>query len=259
VTEIITFYSYKGGVGRSLMLAGVAALLVKRGYRVTCVDFDLQSGGLHTIFGLESKDIAHTILDLLSSLSPLDVQSALIELTGQLPFQNREGKLWLLPAVTESEKIKDILESGRDLTMLLGHILSEIADISESNFILVDSRSGFAELASGPILNADRLICVLRPNRQNAEGINNLLSILSTLGTRPTPFLALSQVPAAAGTVDTVQKLRSLMGDERDFDIALPYLPELSLEENVLVLLEQSPQSINVYEPVVNWLEGYVS
>jgi MinD-like ATPase involved in chromosome partitioning or flagellar assembly len=259
VAEIITFYSYKGGVGRSLMLACVAVLLVKRGHRVTCVDFDLQAGGLHSNFGLESKDISHTILDLLLPLSTLDVESAIIDLTDRLPFHNRGGNLWLLPAVTEAEKIKDILDSGRDLTMLLGHILSEITDISESNFILVDSRSGFTELASGPILNADRLICVIRPNRQNAEGINNLLSILSTLGTSPKSFLALSQVPTATGIEEIVQKLRSVFGDQRSFDIALPYLQELSVEENVLVLLERGPESINIYEPVVNWLEGGVS
>jgi len=43
---IATFYSYKGGVGRSFALANVAAALAKWGYRVLCVDWDLEAPGL---------------------------------------------------------------------------------------------------------------------------------------------------------------------------------------------------------------------
>jgi hypothetical protein len=103
------------------------------------------------------------------------------------------------------------------------------------------------------------LVCVIRPTRQNAEGINNLLSILKTLGTSPKSFLALSQVPTATGVEELVEKLDNVMGNQRSFDIALPYLQELSVEENVFILLERSPEIINIYEPIVNWLEGGVS
>ena len=41
-----TFYSYKGGVGRSLALANTAALLVRRGRCVILIDFDLEAPGL---------------------------------------------------------------------------------------------------------------------------------------------------------------------------------------------------------------------
>jgi CobQ/CobB/MinD/ParA nucleotide binding domain len=48
--EVITFYSYKGGVGRSMALANVAALLAQRGRRVLAIDFDLEAPGLHRYF-----------------------------------------------------------------------------------------------------------------------------------------------------------------------------------------------------------------
>src|SRR5215470_3769625 len=44
---IITFYSYKGGSGRTFALANVAALLSLWGYRTLCVDWDLEAPGLH--------------------------------------------------------------------------------------------------------------------------------------------------------------------------------------------------------------------
>lgn len=43
---IITFYSYKGGVGRSMALANVAEILADVGYDVILCDFDLEAPGL---------------------------------------------------------------------------------------------------------------------------------------------------------------------------------------------------------------------
>src|SRR6266700_2968299 len=47
---IVTFYSYKGGVGRSFTLANIAVLLARWGYRVLCVDWDLEAPGLYDYF-----------------------------------------------------------------------------------------------------------------------------------------------------------------------------------------------------------------
>ncbi|MEU5885361.1 FxSxx-COOH system tetratricopeptide repeat protein [Streptomyces sp. NPDC047461] len=46
----MTFYSYKGGVGRTMALANIAWLLADRGHRVLAVDWDLESPGLHRYF-----------------------------------------------------------------------------------------------------------------------------------------------------------------------------------------------------------------
>jgi MinD-like ATPase involved in chromosome partitioning or flagellar assembly len=51
IGTIITFYSFKGGVGRSMALANIAALLARRGQTVLCVDFDLEAPGLDLYFG----------------------------------------------------------------------------------------------------------------------------------------------------------------------------------------------------------------
>ncbi len=48
--KIITFYSYKGGTGRSMTLANVAWLLASNGKRVLAVDWDLEAPGLHRYF-----------------------------------------------------------------------------------------------------------------------------------------------------------------------------------------------------------------
>lgn len=47
---IVTFYSYKGGVGRTMALANVAVQLARKGSRVLMVDWDLEAPGLINYF-----------------------------------------------------------------------------------------------------------------------------------------------------------------------------------------------------------------
>lgn len=49
--RVVTFYSYKGGTGRTMALANVAWILASNGYRVLAADWDLESPGLHRFFG----------------------------------------------------------------------------------------------------------------------------------------------------------------------------------------------------------------
>jgi MinD-like ATPase involved in chromosome partitioning or flagellar assembly len=48
--RIITFYSYKGGTGRSMALANIAWILACNGLRVLVIDWDLEAPGLHRYF-----------------------------------------------------------------------------------------------------------------------------------------------------------------------------------------------------------------
>jgi formylglycine-generating enzyme required for sulfatase activity len=49
-SKIVTFYSYKGGTGRSMALANVAWVLASSGMRVLAIDWDLEAPGLHRYF-----------------------------------------------------------------------------------------------------------------------------------------------------------------------------------------------------------------
>ncbi len=56
-THITTFYSFKGGVGRSLLLANVGALLAQKAAPVLLWDLDLEAPGLHHIPALRPKPV----------------------------------------------------------------------------------------------------------------------------------------------------------------------------------------------------------
>ncbi|MFI6131622.1 KGGVGR-motif variant AAA ATPase [Micromonospora sp. NPDC051141] len=69
--RIVTFYSYKGGTGRSMALANMAWILASNGNRVLTVDWDLEAPGLHRYFHpfLLDKELTSTpgLMDMLWS------------------------------------------------------------------------------------------------------------------------------------------------------------------------------------------------
>ena len=75
--QVITFYSYKGGTGRTMALANVAWILAANGRRVLVADWDLESPGLHRFFRpfLDEADVrnASGIIDMVRSYESLAV------------------------------------------------------------------------------------------------------------------------------------------------------------------------------------------
>jgi cellulose biosynthesis protein BcsQ len=124
---ICTFYSYKGGVGRSMALANVGEWFYLHGLRVVLVDWDLEAPGLEAFFpsdeDLPSLNRQPGLIDLLldykqdlpyltlppdgatqdqvvaamtEQLPPL--RSRLLELRQPVQTGGSESALWILPA-----------------------------------------------------------------------------------------------------------------------------------------------------------------
>ena len=80
--KVVTFYSFKGGTGRTMALANVAWILASNGKKVLVVDWDLDSPGLHRYF--------HPFLD------PAKVAATpgIIELITDYAWEVRQGGEW---------------------------------------------------------------------------------------------------------------------------------------------------------------------
>ena len=69
--QVISFYSYKGGVGRTMTLANIAWILASNGKRVLAIDWHLDAPGLHRYFGpfledrllVESQGVIDFLID----------------------------------------------------------------------------------------------------------------------------------------------------------------------------------------------------
>lgn len=172
---IVTFYSYKGGVGRTFCLANVAVRLTAWGYRVLCVDWDLHSPGLHSYFApWLSEQPALGLLEAIGggATGPIEWQKSVTHL--EIPDV---GELSLLPAGRIDQdyvpRLRAIswfqLFERHDLEWRLETLRDEMN--LDYDFVLVDSRAGITEI--GDICTAqlpDVLMLCLSPNRQNVDG-----------------------------------------------------------------------------------------
>ena len=73
----ISFYSFKGGVGRTLALVNVGVELAMTGRKVLLVDFDLEAPGIDTFEELRAPDdqpgLVDYVTDFMTSGTPPDV------------------------------------------------------------------------------------------------------------------------------------------------------------------------------------------
>jgi septum site-determining protein MinD len=256
MTIVVSFYSYKGGVGRSLTQANVAALLAHRGLAVGCIDLDLDAGGLHTIFNVKRSDINRNLLDLLTESKIHDVGRATIDLTNRLTNPAPSGKLLLLPTVTEADKLDQISEDIDSLKSNLGAIIKQFNEEYLPHVVLLDSRSGFADYAATAIRLSDLIVCVMRPNRQNADGLKLFLDIQATRHDSPEIFLVLSQVPDSLRADKYIENLTGLIG--RSFGARIPYDPDMALEESVVAATDPNSTRAKKYQPIADWIARHI-
>src|SRR3954451_22127629 len=65
MSRIVAVHSYRGGTGKSNTTANLAATLARAGSRVGIVDTDIQSPGIHAVFGFDEDSIGHSLNDYL--------------------------------------------------------------------------------------------------------------------------------------------------------------------------------------------------
>ena len=65
MSKIVSIHSFRGGTGKSNSTANLAALVARHGNRVGIVDTDIQSPGIHVLFGFNEDMMKHSPNDYL--------------------------------------------------------------------------------------------------------------------------------------------------------------------------------------------------
>lgn len=188
--ETVAFYSYKGGVGRTLLVANTAQFLAMSGRRVVALDLDLEAPGLH--YKLASPEVikrAETgvllgVVDALEEM--LEGESRFFRMEDlaveiDLPLGTK-GRLSLIAAGsapspvywTRLERLRTTSLGGRRQGGLLECLLelqAEIAAELAPDFLLVDSRTGITELGGlATSVMADRVVCLTTTSPESIGG-----------------------------------------------------------------------------------------
>ena len=113
MARIISVHSFRGGTGKSNVTANLATLLARQGKRVGVVDTDLQSPGLHVLFGLEEE--RHTLNEYL--WGKCAIKQTAHDVTSKLKNEIA-GKVYLIRASNKTGEIARILREGYDVALL---------------------------------------------------------------------------------------------------------------------------------------------
>ncbi|WP_353258359.1 ParA family protein [Prochlorothrix hollandica] len=230
----VTFYSFKGGVGRTTALIHVAWILAQRGRKVVAVDLDLEAPGLSTCFSL-TPPLTLGLVDYFYERAYMlqdsyDIKVA--DIIGEVEMANAPGRLFVVPAGELSLDYVSKVDDLRAVTVTDGGsslwsvFVKDLEEQLHPDLILVDSRTGLNQWGSFSLLEAaDEMVIFLFPNYQNSKGIEVLLqSLLQSLRFPGTPTVVFSPVPAVtevgmAKVRETWETLGPLVAQFTPYDV----------------------------------------
>ncbi len=284
-----TFYSHRGGVGRSTALGYAARILADRGHTVLCVDMDLEAPGLAALFG--QGDNVQKGEGLVPLLFHLD-QGGDPDIMNHILRVSETDELYCLPAGRPSAEYARMLrfidptayyqEEKNPLRDLVGQLKEGLS--FKPDVLLFDARTGLNAL-NGPLLFdlSDLAIIAFFPHPQARDGtrslINGLLSSYTnrTNGNRltPEPRFIVSPIPSSPAaevveryrlrSADWIQKWLAPIDDKRSGGESFSNNPEdlthyVTYQEAIATsdAIRSDEDIWRNYTPVADWIEGFL-
>ncbi len=178
MSRVITFYSYKGGVGRTFALANIAALLAERGKRVLLMDWDLEAPGLDRYFRPYLPDDFTKKEGLVHLLDKASKNESAVWRDYVVDIQIAgAGAVSLVPSgdhfLDYSERVRRFSWQSFFEDSQGGVILDRWRKEwkQEYDYVLLDSRTGITDVGGVcTVLLPDILVLVFSANDQSFEG-----------------------------------------------------------------------------------------
>ena len=166
MAKIISIHSFRGGTGKSNTTASVTALLAAGGRRVGVIDTDIQSPGIHVLFGMDETDMVHSLNDYL--WGKCDIQETAHDVTARLGASIK-GQVFLIPSSIKAGEIARVLREGYDVS-LLNDGFQGLIETLNLDVLMIDTHPGLNEETLLSIAISDILIIILRPDQQDYQG-----------------------------------------------------------------------------------------
>jgi MinD-like ATPase involved in chromosome partitioning or flagellar assembly len=168
MSTIVSVHSYRGGTGKSNLTANLASSLAQLGKRVAVIDTDIQSPGLHVLFGLDVQTTGLTLNDYLQGRC--SIEQAAHDVTANLgPQVAPGGALYLVPSSIKAAEITRVLREGYEVNLLTDG-LRTLSKTLRLDYLFIDTHPGLNEETLLSLILSDILILILRPDQQDFQG-----------------------------------------------------------------------------------------
>jgi septum site-determining protein MinD len=183
MSKIVSIHSFRGGTGKSNTTANLAAQVALAGKRVGIVDTDIQSPGIHVLFGLDEQKMGHTLNEYLRGECTIEEVALNVgEHVGDAPGRQKlAGKdIWLIPSSINGREISQVVRHGYDVNRLNAGLQSA-RKLLKLDYLFIDTHPGLNEETLLSIAFSDVLIIILRPDQQDFQGTAVTVDIARSL------------------------------------------------------------------------------
>lgn len=170
MSSIVSIHSFRGGTGKSNISANVASQLAAMGNRVGVIDTDIQSPGIHVLFGMDEEKIDKSLNDYLWG------RCAIEETAYNVSTRIGEGEvlvmgsdIFLIPSSIRAGEIARVLREGYDVG-LLNTGFRALTEKLNLDYLIIDTHPGLNEETLLSIAISDILFIILRPDQQDFQG-----------------------------------------------------------------------------------------
>lgn len=187
-----TFYSFKGGVGRTQALVNVGVELANRGRRVLLVDFDLEAPGVDTFPLPRPQRPTPGIVEFVTSYRETgEAPDASKHIYESLGVGRSQGRLWIMPAGvqdgTYAKRLSDIdwqqLYAEEQGYLLFEDLKRQWKRALEPDYVLIDSRTGHSDIAGICTRQLpDGVVILFFPTDQNLRGLPKIVDDIRSEG-----------------------------------------------------------------------------
>ena len=167
MATVISVHSFRGGTGKSNTTANLAAVYAQQGKRVAVIDTDIQSPGIHALFGLRGDEVEASLNDFLWHDRP--IEEVAIDVTAAAGPSAAAGRIHLIPSSMKPGEIARILREGYDAQRLTEGV-RRLVDALDLDILLIDTHPGLNEETLLSLVLSDSLLIIMRPDRQDYEG-----------------------------------------------------------------------------------------
>ncbi len=191
MSKIVSVHSFRGGTGKSNVTANTSVQLALRGQRVGIVDTDIQSPGIHVIFGLDEETITHSLNDFL--WGRCTIEEAANDVGGRLGLP--AGQVYLIPSSIQTGEILRVLKEGYEVQLLYDGF-QELVDTLALDVLVIDTHPGLNEETLTSLAFSDMMVILLRPDQQDYQGTAVTVEVARGLDV-PHLYLVVNKCPSA--------------------------------------------------------------